>query len=128
MQYQDYDYATESDTAPWSAAPNTASAPLVSAPAQRSLPAQPAASSADVMALGNLIQSVQQTQVRQLYMMRDMDVRIARIEAPLPAQPVYVQPTYERATWWALWGLLMLILGGALSIVIMLILLNIEFR
>jgi hypothetical protein len=132
MTYQDYEYETDTDTAPWTATPVASPAPMVAAP--RAVPvvqtqAAPVAAptnNADIYLLGSLIQSVQQSQNRQMYYLRDMDARLTRLEsAAHPASnPGASTPSFERATWWAIWGLLMLILGGALAVVLLLILLN----
>lgn len=144
MQYPDYEYTntTAADEAPWEAspqAPNPAVPPprtvQIAPPLPTPVPVTAASSTAELMVLGNLIQSVQQTQTQQLYLLRDMDSRLARLEVPVRyvAQPAAANPapapmSYERATWWAIWGLLMLILGGALAVVTLLILLNVRFR
>lgn len=140
MQY-DNDYETDTDAAPWTAPASYNSGPMVAAPRNAQLVAEPAPQQvtvstpapnyAEVLAMGNMIQSIQQTQTQQMYLLREMDSRLARLEEPMryPAQAqVIVTPSYERATWWAIWGLLMLILGGALAVVILLIVLNIQFR
>lgn len=129
MNYQSYDYETDTDAAPWTAAPT--SAQMVAAPRNTQLmPAAPvtAANSSEMVVLGSMLQSVQQTQMQQIYMLREFDSRISRLEQAARPNPAPQTPTYERATWWALWGLLMLVLGGALTVVIVLILLNIQFR
>ncbi|SRR5581483_863939 len=139
MQYQDYDVTTESETTTWSATPASSQTRLVPASQNGQLVAAPATATRtitspphthlpDAAAIGNLIQSVQQTQAQQVYLLRDLDLRLARLEQGAQTAQVYVAPSFERATWWALWGLLMLILGGALAIITMLILLNIEIR
>ncbi|HZQ05511.1 MAG TPA: hypothetical protein VFD70_02965 [Anaerolineae bacterium] len=132
MQYHETDYSVDTDTTPWTATP----APIVTTPRSGQLVATPTntpvVNVSEMLALSSLIQSVQQTQMQQMYVLRDMNSRLARLEdevhtaAQTPA-PVIV-PTYERATWWAIWGLLMLILGGALALVTVLILLNVQFR
>jgi hypothetical protein len=85
----------------------------------------------EILVLGSLIQSVQTAQTQQMYVLRDIDSRLSRLEDSArysAAAPPPANPSFERATWWAIWGLLMLILGGALAIVTLLILLNIQFR
>lgn len=128
MNYQNYDYETDNDAAPWTAAPN--SSQMMAAPRNTHLvPASNAtASGSDMVVLGSMLQSVQQTQMQQIYMLRDFDSRISRLEQANRPNPVPQTPSYERATWWALWGLLMLVLGGALTVVIVLILMNVQFR
>jgi hypothetical protein len=142
MQYQDNEYGTETDAAPWTAAPAPAPAQLVSSPRNgQMLAAQPrspvvvqapqSSNVSEVLVLGSLIQSVQSAQSQQMYLLRDMNARLARLEDSA-RQAAVENPgqtsSVERATWWALWGVLMLILGGALAIVTLLILLNIQFR
>ncbi len=56
---------------------------------------------------------------RQLQILRDLDMRVSNLEAQDEAAAQ--TPSFERATWWALWGLLMLILGAALVVIILLI-------
>lgn len=129
MNYQSYDYETDTDTAPWTPAPNGSQ--IVTAPRHTHIvPATPPATThnSELVALGSMLQNMQQTQVQQIYMLREFDHRISRLETGARPNPAPQTPTYERATWWALWGLLMLVLGGALTIVIVLILMNIEFR
>lgn len=142
MQYDtDYDTDADTDAAPWTATPSTNSGPMVAAPRRTNLVAEPASRQitvttaspnySEALAVGSMIQSIQQTQTQQMYLLREMDSRLARLEEPTryaPPQQVIVAPSYERATWWAIWGLLMLILGGALAVVILLIVLNIQFR
>jgi hypothetical protein len=139
MQY-DTDYDTDTDAAPWTATasynPAPAAAPrsatIVSQPVPRTITVNtPQPDYSQLLAVGSMMQSIQQNQTQQMYLLREMDSRLNRLEdqsryAPQPvAAPT---PSYERATWWAIWGLLMLILGGALAVVILLILLNIQFR
>jgi len=132
MNYQDYEYGTDVDSAPWTVSPSPSSAQMVAAarpiPVATAQPASPSMS--EMMVLGSMLQSVQQNQTRQLYLMRDFDARLSRLEVNISAPPPAPAPTpsYERATWWAIWGLLMLILGGALAIVIVLIVLNFQWR
>ncbi len=131
MNYQDYDYATDTDAAPWPAAP--ASTQMVPAArngqlAQPPGPTPAAPNMSEMLMLGSLIQSVQNAQTQQMYVMRDLDARLGRLEQNARPQAATATPSFERGTWWAIWGLLMLILGGALAVVIVLILLNIQFR
>lgn len=139
MQYQDYDYGTDSDAAPWTASTTSTTVMAPAAPSQvmphpTTAPitvSSPAAPSADMMLIGSMLRSMQHTQMQQTYMLRDMDSRLSRLEdAPrYTQQPMVVPPpSFERGTWWALWGLLMLVLGGALAVVMILLLMNIQFR
>ncbi len=57
---------------------------------------------------------------RQLQILRNMDMRISNLEAA-DDQGV-ADASFERATWWALWGILMIILGAALVVILFLIL------
>lgn len=132
MNYQDYEYGsdTDTDTAPWTVTPTPSSAQMVAA--ARPIPvvaAQPASSPSEMMVLASMLQSVQQNQTRQLYLLRDFDMRLSRVEVSVQQPPAPAPtPTFERTTWWAIWGLLMLILGGALAVVLVLILLNVQWR
>lgn len=135
MNYQTYDYETPTDTtAPWM--PTTGqSGQMIAAPTNGQLVATPAApivaaNATDMATLGSMIQSVQQTQMQQVYLLREFDARVARLEQAVSpyTSPTNATASFERATWWAIWGLLMLILGGTLTIVIVLILMNIQFR
>lgn len=75
--------------------------------------------SPEYIVLGSMLQSMQSVQQQQLLVLRDMDVRVAKLETGVNNQP---QPaSFERGTWWALWGLLMLIMGSALAIITILI-------
>jgi hypothetical protein len=85
--------------------------------------------SPEALMLGSFLQ----TQTQQMYLLRDLDMRLARLEVrPATSEAKNVRAaaaaSFERATWWALWGILMLVLGGALAIVMLLILLNLQFR
>ncbi len=135
MNYQDFDYGTDTDSAPWTAAPSTQMLstrgdaqllPLTPNPLVSQTSAAPASS--EMLVLGSFLASMQRAQSQQTYVLRELDARLARLEnntrVNSPAQPA----SFERATWWAIWGLLMLILGGALTVVIVLILMNLEFR
>lgn len=127
MNYQSFDYDTRAEDGTWTPAPVTTQ--MVAAPPNTQLVAAPTntATSSDVMVLGSMLQSMQQTQMQQMYLMRDFDSRIGRLEqAARPNPPAGA--SFERMTWWAIWGLLMLILGGTLTVVIILILMNVQFR
>ncbi|MBI4670421.1 MAG: hypothetical protein HY741_01965 [Chloroflexi bacterium] len=144
MQYQDYDYANPTDEAPWTAPP-AVSTPTDAENYSQLLPLTPnplaptngqaPATAPETVMLNSLIQSVLQTQTQQMYLLRNLDARLARLEET-PRLAVHTQPqtqafnagSFERATWWAIWGLLMLVLGGALAVVLLLILLNLQFR
>ncbi len=80
--------------------------------------AQPSVS--ELLTLGTWAQSFQSAQQQQLALLHDLSERVSHLEESVGARSTGT-PT-ERATWWALWGLLMLILGGALAILILLIL------
>ncbi len=54
---------------------------------------------------------------RQMQILRDFELRLASVEDATRAR----EGTFERATWWALWGVLMLILGAALVVILLLI-------
>lgn len=135
MQFLNYDYEPRADEAPWTAAPNTESAdtfnsqllPLTPNPLT---PAQ-TSNHTDAATLGTVLQALQQAQVQQLYLVRGMETRLARLEElaqnARSAQSQTAADSFERATWWALWGLLMLVLGGALAVVTVLILLNVQW-
>lgn len=144
MQYRESEYVSSTDEAPWTAEP-APSGSMVARGDSQLMPLTPnplaptngnvATPSAETVMLTALLQSVQQTQNQQMYLLRNLDARLARLEeAPrwaLPAQPqvqVNNAGAFERATWWAIWGLLMLVLGGALAVVLLLILLNLQFR
>lgn len=101
--------------------------PLTANPVVVHQPAQPSMS--EMVVLGSMLRSLQQNQNQQTLWLRDFDARINRIEiSTRPPAAAVTTPAFERATWWAIWGLLMLVLGGALTIVIMLILLNLQFK
>lgn len=139
MNYQETDYTTETDTAPWTAPPAQSptitthrSAQLVPMQAPAPLAVNPPVASnvSEMFMLGSMLQSVQQAQTQQTYLLREFDARLSRLENNARPQPAFVAatPSFERATWWALWGLLMLVLGSALAVIIILILLNVQFR
>ena len=132
MQYPDYDYETREDNAPWTTAPNHTTfsnfdsqlMPLTPNP----LTTAPTANNPDAVTLATVLQSMQQTQLQQMYVLRGMETRLTQLEQSAAtaqnAKSQTASDSFERTTWWALWGLLMLILGGALAVVAMLILLN----
>ena len=132
MQYPDYDYETRADNAPWATAPEHGTftnydsqlMPLTPNP----LTTAPTANNTDAVTLATVLQSMQQTQLQQMYVLRGMETRLTQLEQSAMnarvAQSQAASDSFERTTWWALWGLLMLILGGALAVVAMLILLN----
>jgi hypothetical protein len=70
-------------------------------------------------ALTAWLHSLQHITQRQLTILRNLDYRLTRLEAVNRARDT--TPGVERATWWALWGLLMLILGAALVVILILI-------
>jgi hypothetical protein len=135
MQYLNYDNEPRADEAPWTAAPNPPRADAFDSQLMPLTPnpLTPAQSNnhADSLALGTVLQALQQTQIQQLYLVRGMETRLARLEELAQnargAQSQTATDSFERATWWALWGLLMLVLGGALAAVTMLILLNVQW-
>ncbi len=57
---------------------------------------------------------------RQMQILRNLDLRLANLESA--DERAAENPSFERATWWALWGILMLILGAALVVILLLIL------
>lgn len=68
-----------------------------------------------------MARSMQNMIQMQMTMMREIDQRLNRLEQARPQ----AQPNPERfytQTWWALWGILMLILGSALVLVLVMIL------
>jgi hypothetical protein len=73
-----------------------------------------------------MLQSMQNAQHQQIYALRDLDNRLARLEDN--RQPQTIVTSTDRATWWALWGLLMLVLGAALAVIILMILLQFQLR
>ena len=62
-------------------------------------------------------QTMQALQQRQMQLLNEVDTRLARVERGATWDT-------ERVTWWMLWGILMLIMGGALTILIVLILMG----
>lgn len=135
MQYQEYDYGTTTGEA-WTdtsgaAMPNNNAQLMPLTPNPLVRPA--AVISAEAAALGAMLQTVQQTQTQQMYLMRQLDTRLTHLEQMARTRSAQAQQagstlSFERATWWAIWGLLMLVLGGALAVVLILLLLNIQFR
>lgn len=127
MQYPDYAYETGSDPTSETGTYANSDSQLLPLTANPLAPA-PTANRQDALALAAALQSIQQTQLQQMYALRGMETRLAQLEqnawAARGGQNSGASDSFERATWWALWGILMLILGGALMSVIMLILLN----
>jgi hypothetical protein len=56
---------------------------------------------------------------RQFEMLREFDLRIGHLE-DVTARSAN-STSFERGTWWALWGVLMLLLGSALIVILLLI-------
>ncbi len=77
------------------------------------------ASHTQVTILNSWLHSLQNITQRQLVILRDLDYRLTRLEDANRARET--PPSLERATWWALWGLLMLVFGSALVVVLILI-------
>ncbi len=133
MNYQDFEY-TETDSAPWTA-PTRSDAQLLPLTPNPLIPVNPntaqtnaGSAVSEMWFVGSMLQSMQRAQMQQMYLLRDLDTRLARLENPTRGANANTTPSFERATWWAIWGLLMLILGGALTVVIMLILMNLQLR
>ncbi len=64
-------------------------------------------------------QSLRGVMQRQMQILREMDLRLSNLEDVNREKSSSV--SFERATWWALWGILMLILGAALVVILLLI-------
>lgn len=137
MTFSTNDYTSDTDEAPWTAAPPAShmvaasrNGQVIPAHSHAPIIVSPSAGSntQEMLMLGSMLQSVQQAQTQQTQLLRDFDARLARLENSAHPQAPAPTPSFERATWWAIWGLLMLILGGALTVVILLILLNVQFR
>ncbi len=62
-------------------------------------------------------QSIRSATQRQMQVLREFDLRLNSLEDANRR----TEGSFERATWWALWGILMLILGAALVVIILLI-------
>ncbi|MBI4671094.1 MAG: hypothetical protein HY741_05440 [Chloroflexi bacterium] len=67
-----------------------------------------------------MARSMQNIFQMQMAMLRQLDVRLNRLEQTRP--PQFNTGEFYAQTWWALWGILMLILGAALVMVLTLIL------
>ncbi len=78
------------------------------------------ASSNELTVLNSWLRTFSNISHRQFSILRDFDARLARLEDANRVRQT--PPSFERATWWALWGILMLILGAALVVIIILIL------
>lgn len=125
MNYPDYETTIETEPVPWGA-PTQAAQWVPPARSGQMVPANTRTS--DMLVIGSLIQSVQQTQQQQMYLLRELDARLVRMENSERDAAAARVPTFERTTWWAIWGLLMLILGGALTIMIVLILTHVNWQ
>lgn len=132
MNYQEYEEST--DAAPWVSTPSdkfiaTGDAQLLPLTPNPLVPSSTSnANLSELVMLGSILQSVQRTQMQQTYLLREFDTRLTRIESGIQTSAKNQAQSFERATWWAIWGLLMLILGGALAVLTVLILLNLQFR
>ncbi len=85
------------------------------------VPSEPAvrATREELTVLNTWLQTLQNLTQRQLALLRDFDLRLMRLEEANRLRAS--TPSFERATWWALWGILMLILGAALVVILFLI-------
>lgn len=81
-------------------------------------PAVPAP--AEMAEMHSWIRALQNVTQRQLQLLREFDFRLGSLEEHNRIQSN--NASFERATWWALWGILMLLLGSALAVVLLLIL------
>ncbi len=73
----------------------------------------------EIAEVNSWIRALQNTAARQLSLLREMDIRIGNLEQRDRMASSYT--SFEKATWWALWGILMLILGAALVVVLLII-------
>lgn len=72
------------------------------------------------MTTGNgFMHALQVLFVQQALLLREFDLRLKHLEAA--QQPVPQNQSFYRATWWMLWGILMLIVGAALTVILFLI-------
>jgi hypothetical protein len=76
---------------------------------------------ADLSPMNMMARSLQNVFQMQMTMLRELDTRMNRLEQARPQSTPNAGQFYAQ-TWWALWGILMLILGSALVVVILLIL------
>lgn len=143
MLNQNYDYEPTTGTVSESWEPTTydRDGRLAVAPHQHLL-ATPAIASVpttikpEQVLLSPVFQAVQQTQQQQMYLLREMDARLARLEENArvvryddATRPVIASAmSFERSSWWAIWGLLMLIMGAALAVIIILLVSQIQLR
>lgn len=135
MLNQNYDYEppAEEQVATWETPTYAGDGRVVVAPHTHALTTTPVtgvqtrAPTSEMVMLGSLLQSVQNTQQQQNYMLREMAARLARLE---DNARVVVAPaaSFERSSWWAIWGLLMLVMGAALAVILILLLSQITFR
>lgn len=135
MLNQNYDYEppVEEQVTSWDAPVYTADGRIAYAPRSQTLTTAPVTAvaartaSSEMIMLGSLFQSVQNTQQQQTYMMRDMAARLARLEDNARVTVVSAG-AFERSSWWAIWGLLMLVMGAALAVVIILLVSQFQLR
>ncbi len=73
----------------------------------------------ETAALNSWLRSFQNVMQRQFVVLRDVDTRLTRLEVTNRIRET--TPSFERSTWWALWGILMLLLGAALTVILVLI-------
>jgi hypothetical protein len=84
------------------------------------LPSEPAVSASNgVAAVGSRLRAQESWRRQQSAFLRDIDYRLAHLEEANHAWAA--RQSVEQATWWALWGILMLILGSALAVIVILI-------
>lgn len=75
--------------------------------------------------MGMLGRSLQNVFQMQMGLLRDLDARMSRLEQThYQPQPAASPEKFYAQTWWALWGILMLIIGSALVVVVLLIFKN----
>jgi hypothetical protein len=83
-------------------------------------PNEPAVSRSNgLAAVSTKLQAQEKWARQQSAVLRDFDYRLTHLEEANHAWGA--AQSIEQATWWALWGILMLILGSALAVIIVLI-------
>ena len=73
----------------------------------------------ETAALNSWLRTFQNVMQRQFTILHDLDTRLTRLEVSNHVRET--TPSFERTTWWALWGILMLLLGAALTVILVLI-------
>ena len=81
--------------------------------------AEPAPLPPDPSAANGFAHTLQLLFMQQAFLLREFDLRLKHLEAA--TRPAPDPNAFYRSTWWMLWGILMLLVGSALTVILFLI-------